>query len=206
VSENRPPMQDRSAVGIGEVNVRQRIIEIIAVPYEPEVAVVPFRGEPWKESFARGAFEGIQNRSRPVMANREHTVGRTVGKVMQWWPERTEGLVAEVQAAKTDEGDEVLSLADDHMVWASVRFGAWAKDVLMNRANMTRRVLRAFVEHLSFVEDPAYGGAEVLGVRDGSGLVVMAADLPPLPSTPAVEEMTAFLSDLKSRHATLLTK
>lgn len=200
MSENRPPMQDRAAVGLGEVNVKKRIIEIIAVPWEPETAVVPYRGEPWEESFARGAFEGIQNRSRPVMANREHTVGRTAGRVQQWWPERTEGLVAEVRAAKTDEGDEVLALADDHMIWASVRFGAWAKDVLMDRAKMTRRVLKAFVDHLSFVENPAYIGAEVLDVRDGSGLVVMAADLPPLPATPAVDEMSAFVADIRSRY------
>jgi phage head maturation protease len=202
MSENRPPMQDRSAVGIGEVNVRKRIIEVIAVPYEPETAVVPFRGEMWKESFAHGAFDGIEDRRQQWMVNREHTVGRTVGRVLHWSPERPEGLVAEVKVAHTPDGNEVLELADDEdgpMVAASIRFGAWTKNVLMDRASMSRRILKAFIDHLSFVEKPAYEGAQVLGVRD-SGLVVMAADLPPLPTTPAVDEMAAFVAGVRSRY------
>lgn len=197
MSENRPPMEQRSAVAIGEVNQRKREVEVIAVPYDEE-AVVPYRGEMWKESFQRGAFEGIQSRNGRVMVNREHTVGDTVGKVSEWWPERSEGLVGVVKVVKSNRGDETLALAEEGMVGASVQFGAWMRDVLHNRSAMTRRVLRAFVDHLSFVEQPAYVGATVLGVRATDG-VRLAADLDPL-NTPALDDLVEFLAALKGRH------
>jgi hypothetical protein len=51
---------------------------------------------------------------------------------------------------------------------------------------MTRRIMRAFVDHIGFVEDPAYVGAEVLAVRAGqSGLLVAEQ---PLPETPNLDE------------------
>jgi hypothetical protein len=60
-------------------------------------------------------------------------------------------------------------------------------DQRLDRRSRTRRILRAFVDHVAFVEDPAYVGAEVLAVRAGqSGLV--AADQMPLPETPNLDE------------------
>src|SRR5918993_3694619 len=100
MSENRPPLEVRNATQVTGVDMRQRIIEVVAVPYEQEAAV-PYRGDMWLESFERGAFDGIETRSTPIMVNREHKKGDTVGKVMQWWPERAEGLVAEVKIART---------------------------------------------------------------------------------------------------------
>jgi hypothetical protein len=59
-------------------------------------------------------------------------------------------------------------------------------DVVINRQRMSRRVNRAFLDHLSFVESPAYEGAKVLSVREGSaGLAVV--ELPPL-KTPILDE------------------
>jgi phage head maturation protease len=63
-------------------------------------------------------------------------------------------------------------------------------DVLINRQRMSRRVNRAFLDHLSLVESPAYEGAQVLSVREGStGLSVVET---PLPATPFLDE---FLND-----------
>lgn len=192
MSENRPPLEVRNASEVTGVDVRQRIIEVVAVPYNQE-APVPYRGDIWMESFERGAFDGIETRSTPIMVNREHKKGDTVGKVMQWWPERTEGLVAEVKVARTLRGDETLALAEDGMIRASIGFGVRLRDQILDRTTMKRRIHKAFVDHLGFVEDPAYTGAEVLGVR-GSEANIFAAELPPITERPAVDELAAWLA------------
>lgn len=193
MSDKRPPLEMRLAAGVADVDAKQRLIEVIAVPYGQE-APVPYRGEVWMESFERGSFDGIEQRSQPIMVNREHTRGDTVGKVVQWWPDRAEGLVAEVRVAKTLRGDETLSLAEDGMVRASIGFGVRPRDQVLDRSKMKRRILKAFVDHLSLVEDPAYTGAEVLAVREDAP-DVFAASLSPLQAAPAVDELLAFLRD-----------
>ena len=196
--QNRPPVETRDASAVAGVDVRQRIIEVIAVPYDQE-AEVPYRGEIWKESFARGAFDGIEKMTRPVMANREHTRGAPGGKVMEWWPERVEGLVAGVRVAKTAMGDETLALAEDGMIRASVGFGARLRDMVLDRSTMRRRINKAFIDHLSFVEDPAYVGAEVLAVRENG--LPGEPDQPLIPLIrPDLDELAAFLADIRSRY------
>jgi hypothetical protein len=54
---------------------------------------------------------------------------------------------------------------------------------------MTRRINRAFLDHLSMVPIPAYGGARVLGMRDAVP-PRPAAELPRL-DTPALDEYFA---------------
>jgi phage head maturation protease len=192
MSENRPPLEVRNTSEVTGVDVKQRIIEVIAVPYGQE-APVPYRGDMWLESFERGAFDGIETRANPVLVNREHKKGDTVGKVLQWWPERTEGLVAEVRIARTARGDETLALAEEGMIRASIGFGVRLRDQVLDRATMKRRIHKAFVDHLGLVEDPAYTGAEVLAVR-GSEFDTLAADLPPIVARPAVDELAAWLA------------
>ena len=53
---------------------------------------------------------------------------------------------------------------------------------------MTRRIKTAYLDHLSFVESPAYVGAQVLSVRDTNG--GEAAKLDPL-KTPLLDQFTA---------------
>lgn len=197
MSENRPPLEVRNVSEVRGVDVPQRIIEVIAVPYGQE-AVVAYRGEMWKESFQRGAFDGIETRTSPVMVNREHRRGDTVGKVLKWWPERAEGLVAEVRVARTARGDETLALADEGMIRASIGFGVRLRDQVLDRTTMTRRILKAFADHLSLVEDPAYVGAEVLGVRSNES-DTLAADMPPIIAHPAVDELAAWLASRQAR-------
>ena len=56
----------------------------------------------------------------------------------------------------------------------------------IDKRSKTRRILKAFLDHLAMVEDRAYAGAEVLAVRAGqSGLTVAES---PLPETPALDE------------------
>jgi hypothetical protein len=61
----------------------------------------------------------------------------------------------------------------------------------LDKRTKTRKILRAFLDHLAFVEDPAFVGAEVLAVRAGQhGLTVVAQA--PLPETPSLDD---FLND-----------
>lgn len=192
------PLEVRSST-VADVNFAQRRIDVVAVPYEePSRSPVPFRGEWWEEIFERGAFEGIESRQGRVPANREHDRNRTVGKVTQFWPSREEGLVAEVKIGNTALGDETLALADEDMLGASVGFGVRGRDQVLNKRSMIRRIKRAFVDHLGFTESPTYSGAQILNVRS-DGEPNLAADLPPLEATPAIDEYIEFLASLR-RH------
>lgn len=186
------PVEVRSA-NVAGVNFDQRIIEVVAMPYE-EPAVIEYRGELWNEVFERGSFDGIETRQGQVRVNRNHDKTRTVGKVPQWWPSRSEGLVAEVRVAATPLGDETLALADEDMLSASVGFMARGRDQVFDKTTMSRRIRKAFVDHLSFVEDAAYPGAKVLAVRGMDGV----DDRPPL-HTPHMDEVVAWLNNRKSR-------
>jgi HK97 family phage prohead protease len=185
------PVEYRDA-SVSGVNFDKRIIEVVAVPYE-EPTRIEYRGEYWEESFVRGSFDGIETRKDQIRVNRNHDKTMTIGKVVRWWPERTEGLVSEVRVAPTVRGDETLALANEDMLSASVGFAVRGRDQLLDKSSMTRRIHKAFVDHMSFVESPAYVGAKVLAVRDQGGI----DDRPPL-ETPNIDEMVAFLNSRKT--------
>lgn len=184
--EIHAPLEFRAATVVG-VNFSQRLVEMVAVPFEEE-AVVEYRGEMWRESFMRGAFDGIEKRPNRVRANRNHDKTRTVGKAVTFWPSRDEGLVAEVRIAPTPLGDETLTLAEEDMLSVSAGFGVRGSDQVLDRP--FRRIKRAFLDHLAFVESPAYDGARVLAVR-GAEDPATAADLPKL-ITPNLDEVLAW--------------
>jgi phage head maturation protease len=192
-SEEAPaePVLYRSSSVVG-VNFAQRVIEFVAAPYDEE-AVVMWRGEPWRELFLRGAWDGIEKRPNRVKVNREHDKTRTVGKITTFWPSRVEGLVGVARIAKTPLGDETLALADDDCLGASVGYAARPSDVELNKRSRPglRSVRRAFMDHLSFVSDPTWESASVLSVRNAAGKP-LAADLPPL-VTPALDELREWL-------------
>ena len=176
----------RSAV-VAEVKPKQRLIELIAVPYEQE-AEIAWRGEMWREVFSRSAFNGLQDHAGRVPVNREHDRLFQVGKVVRFDPQHPEGLFTRVQIARTERGDDTLALAEDDMVSASVGYYVKSpRDVQLDKRTMHRRVNRAFLEHLALVGDPAYDNARVLAVRSPE------PDLrPPLPATPLLD---TFLDD-----------
>jgi HK97 family phage prohead protease len=171
---------------IADVDVRQRLIDVVAVPWEEEAEVV-WQGDVWREVFQRGAFDGIEEHAGRVRVNREHTKGQTVGKVVKF-TNADAGLLARTKIAKTPLGEETLALADEDAISASVgyRIGK-PSDVQVNRRVKMRRVMRAFMDHLSMVESPAFAGAQVLSVRaEPSGLQVVEQKL--RPPTPALDE------------------
>jgi HK97 family phage prohead protease len=180
----------RDDATVRDVNTKQRIVTVLAVPWEQEADVV-WRGEVWREVFTRGAFNGLENSAGRIRVNREHTKGHTVGRVVRADPSDPHGLVMDVRVARTPRGDETLALAEEQMISASVGYLVkQPADVVVSKNKMFRRVNRAFLDHLSFVESPAYEGAEVLSVREApNGLTVVDT---PLPDTPTLDE---FMND-----------
>ena len=170
---------------LADVDTKLRIIDLIAVPWDEE-AEVPWKGEWWRESFQRGAFDGIEAHAGRVRVNREHVAGDTVGKVVGFEPSHKVGLWTRTKIAATLRGDETLALAEEDMISASVGYRIEKHaDVEVNKRTMTRRVLRAFLDHLSMVEAPAYKGAQVLAVRAEQ----LEADDAPLPDTPLLDDL-----------------
>lgn len=172
---------------IAEVNQRQRLIDLIAVPWGQE-ADVGWRGEIWRETFVRGAFAGIEGHAGRIRVNREHVIGDTVGRVVSLDPNHEDGLLARIKIADTPRGNDTLELAADDMISPSIGYYVKApSDVEVNRRAMTRRVMRAFLDHLGMVESPTWDGARVLAVRAGQpGLAT--ADTTPLHAAPALDE------------------
>lgn len=171
---------------IADVNQRLRLIDLVVVPWDQE-AEIPWHGEIWRETFQRGAFDGIQDHAGRIRVNREHVKGDTVGRAVSLDPAALEGLLARLKIAATPRGDDTLELAADDMLSASAGFYNKAPaDVAVNRRQMTRRVLRAFLDHIAMVEAPAYAGARVLAVREEqSGLTAVET---PLYAAPALDE------------------
>lgn len=187
----KAPVELRTAA-VTEVNYAQRLITAIVTPYEQSTDVM-WRGEVWSESFERGAYDGIEKRPNRVKVNRDHNKSRTVGKAVRFFPSRVEGLVAEVRIAQTPLGDETLALADERCVGLSAGFAALPADQVIDRRARSRRVKRAFLDHISFVEDPAYPGAEVLEIRENE-IVIPGEDSPVI--KPLMDE---FLNDPEFR-------
>jgi HK97 family phage prohead protease len=181
----------RSDGVFADIDFKERIIDVIAVPWD-SAARVFWRGEFWTEVFERSAFKGIEAAAGRVRVNREHRKGDTVGKIIEFNPNHEKGLFARVKIALGPKGDEVLNLAKDDMISASIGYGTRkTTDVIVDKNSMTRRVMNAFLDHLSMVEDPAYEDARVLAVRGDDASGVRVADRP-LPATPILDE---FMSD-----------
>ena len=193
----RAPIESRAAT-MGEVNFPERLIEVIAVPYEQE-ALVEYRGELWHEAFDRGSFDGVEKRPNRIKAFRDHDPGEQVrgtnrrglvGKVISLWPNRAEGLVAAVRIAHTPLGDETLALADEGIIGVSAGFGVRGSDQVLNRVTKQRRIRRAFLDHLAFPDEGAYSGAQVIGVRAAP----KQANHRPKLDTPNLDEVLAWIN------------
>jgi phage head maturation protease len=170
--EERPhaPVEHRQVADF-DVRWRDRIIEMVAMPYDRDADVV-VRGRFVTESCAPGAFGAVERRARRVRVNRDHDVKRTVGKVLALHPSRAEGLVAEVRIADSTEHwslpDETLALAADGILEPSVSFAVMPRGEEWSLDRKRRRLTRLFLDHLAMVPEAAYGevGGQVLAVRE----------------------------------------
>jgi len=159
-----------------EVRHEQRLIDLIAVPYNEETQVMR-RGRWVTESIDPQAFAGV---SGDVTVNRAHDVERPLGRVTKFHPGDERGLRAELRISRTREGDEVLELADDGLLSPSVGFSVLGEEWSGDRQAV--RVTRGQLVHIGLTGEPAYKGARVLAVRN-------AAPLTPAVSTPNLDRI-----------------
>jgi HK97 family phage prohead protease len=185
-----PAVETRSVANVDNVSLDERIITVIAVPYE-QPTPVPFQNDIWNEVFTRSAFNGLDATKRRIPATAclqipapEHRGGQLVGRAHAFFPEREEGLVTDLKISRTPVGDETLELARDGNLSVSVGFYVKGRlDETLDRGRRERRINRAFLDHIAFVAQPAYSGAKVLGTRsDGSDGAPGRTDTPNLDS------------------------
>lgn len=201
-----PTIETRSVANVDGVNFAERIITVLAVPYE-QPALVPFQRDIWNEVFTRTAFNGIETRQKRVPAtacldvpDRGHSSGHLVGRAVSFDPQYELGLRTELKISRTPQGDETLELANDGNLDVSVGFMVKNRlDQDLNRVTKTRRINRAFLDHIAFVADrPAYPGAKVLAVRsEGSDTETNSSP------TPGIDD---FLNDPIFQQAIRMTK
>lgn len=183
------------AAQVADVSYPNRTVTVIVAPYETPTTIQTSRG-PYTEIVTRGAYDGIQRRSGRIRANRDHNWERLAGRVTELHPERNEGLVAEVRMSRTPIGDETLELCADEVLACSAGFGLMrdsggkvkvgAETWSQNRT--VRRLNELWLDHVSFVPNPAYETATVLDVRDGR-----VDDAQPEPLTPNLDRLQAQL-------------
>ena len=107
-----------------EVRHSQRIIDLIAVPYNEQIDVMR-RGKWVAESIDPDAFTGVAG---GVTVNRAHDPENPLGRVLSFHPQDPRGLRTEVKISRTAAGDDVLELADDGLLSASVGFRSLAEE------------------------------------------------------------------------------
>lgn len=158
--------QRAASAPVLDVNQRQRIVTVVAVPWLQR-ARVPFRGEIWAEVFERGAFSAADLMLDPhrVRVNREHNPSLAVGKAVHFDTSDPRGLIADLQLSRTTLGDETLALAEDQALSASIGFGVLPGGEARDRYTKTRKITQAVLDHIALVQAPAYVGAAVLAVR-----------------------------------------
>lgn len=159
-----------------EVRHAQRLIDIIAVPYD-EVAEVNIRGRWVSESIAPGAFTGVHG---DVTVNRTHDLERPLGRVASFHPQDPRGLRTELKISRTRDGDDVLELAADGLLSPSVGFQVLPGGEEWSMDRRSRRVTKARLVHIGMTGDPAYVGAKVLAVRSSSDTQVSEKVATPL--------------------------
>jgi HK97 family phage prohead protease len=177
---------------VGDVHFPKRLIELVVMPYDEE-ALVEIDGRMVKESIAPGAFQGLERRANRIRVNRDHKLERTVGRALAFHPSRTEGLVAELQIAKTPLGDETLALADEDCLDASAGYKPMpGGETWLTRSNV--RMTRCWLGHIAMTPDPAYESARVLSVRHAASGGVSDAAV-----TPNLDQVRAWLLEDKYR-------
>lgn len=165
-----------------EVRASQRIIEAV-IPYGIPADINGSFMETLKPgTFARSARE--RGDRIPVLFGHQHELP-PVGKTDRL-DESTSGLATFLRIAKTDRGDEVLSLAAEGMMpGISPAFQVPDGGDTWTDNGRTRVIREAKLIEISLTPWPAYPEAKVLAVR--STMTVDEAEALLNPATPALE-------------------
>ena len=118
---------------------------VVAVPYDEETRV-PYRGRWVVETIAPGAFDGVERRANRVKVNLAHEVEAVLGRAVALRPSDPRGLVAELRISKTPKGDDVLELAADGALDASIGFAPMpGGEQWLDGGRTRRRITRAYL-------------------------------------------------------------
>jgi HK97 family phage prohead protease len=177
VDRLRLPIEYRSLAGELTVRHPDRVIEVLAVPYELE-AVVEHHGRMVRETIGRHAFAGAVAKPRKRAVNRDHDMTRIVG-VVTALRDRPHGLEADLRISRTPAGDETLDLADDGILDASIGFAPLPGHEHWTADRRSRRITNAYLDHIAMTPVPAYETAKVLAVR-AAGVELEQAPTPNL--------------------------
>jgi uncharacterized protein len=135
------------------------------LPWNVEAQVAD-RGRLVVETFQRGALAGTDPARLPLMARHPRDPEQLPIGVTVELEERADAAWGAWRVSATTLGDEVLALATDGVpLGLSVGFvempggSRWSAD----RRRVTRT--RATLDHIAVVRQPAYRGAEVVGIR-----------------------------------------
>lgn len=195
------------AAQVADVSYPNRTATVIVAPYDTPT-VIHTAHRTFTEVVARGAYDGVQTRAGKIKANRDHNWERIAGRVTGLYPDRHEGLVAEVRMSRTMIGDETLELCADEVLSVSAGFGlmreggatgpvkAGAETWEQNRT--VRRLNDLWLDHVSFVPNPAYETATVLDVRQADPGAVAVAK--PNLAFLELEELRAQLAAIDTRY------
>lgn len=191
-------VETRSGDGyqVADVNLPKRIVTVVAMPYEKPTEIFE-AGRVFTEVVSRGAFDGVEKRTRKILANRGHSWDKVAGKVVGLHPSRKEGLVADVFMFGTAIGEETLVLCDQGGLDASAGFlllrradGRVHEDAETWERNRTvRRLNRLRLDHLAFVPNPAYEDAVVLDVRARERAQSVSAAIGTVEATPNLDRV-----------------
>lgn len=181
-------IETRSSGAILDVRFPDRVIELVAVPYDEE-AIVEHRGRAVRERISPGAFAGVEirasrDRKGNVKVNLAHDRERVIGRAISLRPEDPRGLVAEIRISNTAAGNDALELAADELLDASVGFYPLPGGEQYSPDRSRRTITRAYLDHIALTADPAYTEAKVLSVRRAAELELAGA---PRPATPLLD-------------------
>lgn len=192
------------AAQVAEVSYPNRTVTVIVAPYETPTVINTPRGQ-FTEVVTRGAYDGVQRRSGRIRANRDHDWQRMAGRVTDLYPDRDEGLVADVRMFKTTLGEETLELCADDGLSASAGFALMrtegASGAVKPKAEFwqgkTRRLNELWLDHVAFVPNPAYETAAVIDVRQAAEAAAVSR---PYLDRLQLMEARAKLAEIDSRY------
>lgn len=169
-----------------------RTVEGILMPYQHPAEVFDVvTGEPYREEFVRGVFEGAMKDPRKIEFRFTHAPG--FGNVIGWGArlhERDEYLEGSFRLTAAD-APKARELLEESHTGLSVGFFP----IKSRRHGGVVQRVKAYLEHVAAVTDPAYVGAGVLAVRAG-GETTEHDETPD--ETPRLEEVQAYLERIKN--------
>lgn len=194
---------------IADVSYPKRTVTVVVAPYERPTVI----GDAFTEIVSRGAYDGVQRRAGKILSNRDHNWERLAGRVVELYPERDEGLVADVKLYDTPIGKETLEICADGGLFASAGFrlmreGGETGPVKRNaesweNRHTVRRLNHLRLDHVAFVPNPAYDDAVIQDVRREqivTAAVAAAAELTPNLDALQVEELRARMLAIDVRY------